>query len=179
MGSGQCAGQSGHPRRAWFRTWVARETGWGRATWDDLITIHVSTLWQCDFLCKRSLTPKEFRDPFAIVVLHVGSKRVYISPATAHPNEVWVNKQAADFLKHVKMYKLPAEYLMHDRDMKFTTSFDKALREGGLKIKEAAYQTSPPRRPGALSAARTPNETVWSFRFFGYLPVWRDRTIPT
>ena len=30
---------------------------------------------------------------------------------------------------------------MHDRDTKFTASFDTALRKGGLKIKKAAYRS--------------------------------------
>ncbi len=30
---------------------------------------------------------------------------------------------------------------MHDRDTKFTASFDNAIREGGLKIKKAAYRS--------------------------------------
>jgi putative transposase len=78
---------------------------------------------------------------FVIVFLHVGSRRVHISPATAHPNEAWVKEQADDFLKHLKKSKLPAEYLMHDRDTMFTASFDTALRKGGLKIKKAAYRS--------------------------------------
>jgi putative transposase len=113
----------------------------GLGTWDEFITIHASTLWQCDFLCKPSLTPKGFRDLFVIVFLHVGSRRVYISPTTAHPNEAWVQEQASDFLKHVKKTKLPAEVLMHDRDTKFTASFDKALRKSGLQIKKTAFRS--------------------------------------
>jgi hypothetical protein len=35
---------------------------------------------------QRSLTPKGFRDLFVIVFLHVGSRRVFVSPATSHPN---------------------------------------------------------------------------------------------
>jgi putative transposase len=113
----------------------------GLGTWDEFITIHASTLWQCDFLCKRSLTPKGFRDLFVIVFLHVGSRRVFVSPSTAHPHEAWVTEQANDFLKHVKKSKLPAEVLMHDRDCKFTASFDKTLRNGGLEINRSPYRS--------------------------------------
>jgi putative transposase len=113
----------------------------GVGTWDEFITIHAATLWQCDFLCKRSLTPKGFRDLFVIVFLHVGTRRVFITPATANPNEAWVNEQAKDFLKHTKKSKLGADILMHDRDSKFTASFDKTLRGGGVQVKRSPYRS--------------------------------------
>ena len=45
----------------------------GLGTWDEFITIHASTLWQCDLLCERSLTPKGFQDltviaPFGLAI---------------------------------------------------------------------------------------------------------------
>ena len=120
----------------------------GLGTWDEFITIHASTLGQCDFLCKRSLTPKGFRDLFVIVFLHVGSRRVFITPATAHPNDAWVQKQASDFLKHVKKTKLPAEVLMHDRDTKFTAKFCDIIESDGPKFVEIAPR-SPNMNPHA------------------------------
>jgi putative transposase len=99
----------------------------GLGTWDEFITILASTLWQCDFLYKRSLTSKGFRDLFVIVFLHVGTRRVFITPATANPNEAWVSEQANAFLMHVTKSKFGADTLTDDRDCKFTTSFGKTL----------------------------------------------------
>ncbi len=71
---------------------------------------------------------------------------MFVSPSTVHPYETWVKEQAADFSKHVKKAKLPADVLMHDRDTKFTAAFDKLLREGGLRIKRKAYRSPDPCR---------------------------------
>jgi putative transposase len=36
---------------------------------------------------------------------------------------------------------LPAEVLMHDRDTKFTVSFDRTLRDGGVQVKRSTYRS--------------------------------------
>src|SRR5580698_4601189 len=66
----------------------------GVGTWDEFLKIHAATLWQCDFFCKRVLTPKGFRYLFVLAFLHVGTRRVFLTPATDHPNEAWVSEQA-------------------------------------------------------------------------------------
>jgi len=54
----------------------------GVGTWDELLKIHATSLWQCDFLSKKVLTPKGLRDLFVLVFLHVGTRRVYVTSAT-------------------------------------------------------------------------------------------------
>ena len=99
----------------------------GVGTWDEFLKIHAATLWQCDFLSVRALTPKGFRDLFLLVSLHVESRRVFLSPATYHPNESWVCDQARAFAKHVQQSSLGADIVMHDRDSKFSAAFDAEL----------------------------------------------------
>lgn len=60
-------------------------------TGDEFTKIHAATLCQCDFVSKRIVTPKGLRDAFLLVFLHVVTRRVFISPATQHPNEACVN----------------------------------------------------------------------------------------
>jgi putative transposase len=113
----------------------------GHGTWDEFIKIHAATLWQCDFVSKRIVTPRGLRDAFLLVFLHVETRRVFISSATHHPNEAWVNEQAAAFLKHAKKARLGAEVIMHDRDTKFARSFDASLEEAGLRVQWTAYRS--------------------------------------
>jgi putative transposase len=113
----------------------------GLGTWDEFIKIHAATLWQCDFFSKRIVTAKGLRDAFVLVFLHVQSRRVFLSPATRHPNEAWVKAQAASFLKHVKKSRIGADIVMHDRDGKFTASFDEALKAGGLRVQRTPYRS--------------------------------------
>ena len=105
----------------------------GVGTWDEFLKIHAATLWQCDFFSKRVLTPRGFRLLFVMTFLHVGSRRVFLTPATQHPNEAWVIEQAEAFVHHMRAKRLSAETIMHDRDTKFTADFDAALKKAGIE----------------------------------------------
>ena len=61
-----------------------------------------------------------------------GTRRVFVTPATQHPNEAWVTEQAEAFVRHARAKKLGAEIIMHDRDTKFTAGFDAVLKKAGL-----------------------------------------------
>jgi len=113
----------------------------GAGTWDEFLKIHAATLWQCDFFSKKVLTIKGFRDLFLMVFLHVETRRVFISPATYHPNEEWVKEQAEAFLQHTKETGLETKMVMHDRDTKFTASFDEILKSADLKVMKAAHRS--------------------------------------
>lgn len=113
----------------------------GEGTWDDFLKQHAATLWQCDFYSKKALTLKGFRDLFILVFLHVESRRVYITPSTFHPNEEWVKEQATAFVEHVCESDLDLKMLMHDRDTKFTASFDSIIDAAGADLKQTAFRS--------------------------------------
>ena len=81
----------------------------GEGTWDEFLTRHAATLVQCDFLNKRIWTPKGLRDVFVLVFLHVGTRRVFVSPTTTNPTEAWVREQTQTYLQHAKTDKLPVK----------------------------------------------------------------------
>jgi len=112
----------------------------GIGTWDEFLKIHAATLWQCDFMTVKSLTAKGFRDLFVLVFLHVETRRAFVTTATYHPNEAWVCEQAKAFVKHAQKSGLGADIVMHDRDTKFTASFDAALGSAGLRVQKAAFR---------------------------------------
>jgi putative transposase len=113
----------------------------GEGTWDEFLKIHAKTLWQCDFFAKKVLTLKGFRDLYILIFLHVETRRVYITPSTFHPNEEWMKEQATEFLEHAKEQDLGVTILMHDRDTKFTKSFDAMFNTGDSETKETAFRS--------------------------------------
>ena len=113
----------------------------GEGTWDEFLKIHAKTLWQCDFFAKKVLTMKGFRDLYILIFLHVETRQVYISPSTYHPNEEWVTQQAEQFLDHAKEQNLEVKILMHDRDTKFTASFDAIFDDSDRETKETAFRS--------------------------------------
>jgi len=113
----------------------------GVGTWDEFLKLHATTLWQCDFFSKKVLTPKGFRDLFVLVFLHVGTRRVFITPASDRPNDAWVTEQALAFVKHTAETGLGAEIVMHDRDSKFTAAFDATLEQSQLRVHKSPFRS--------------------------------------
>jgi len=107
----------------------------GEKTWDEFIKIHGATLWQTDFLSKRCWTRKGLRDLYLLVFLHVGTRRVFVAPSTAHPNQQWVIEQTKAFLEHSRKEELPAKIVFHDADAKFGAAFDNLLAEQGVQAR--------------------------------------------
>jgi putative transposase len=105
----------------------------GEKTWDEFIKIHADSLWQCDFFCKRVWTLKGLRDFYVLAFLHVGTRRVWTSPCTEHPDNTWVCQQAEAFCEHITDNDLPADIVFHDADTKFTHDFDATLKGHGLR----------------------------------------------
>jgi len=97
------------------------------ATWDDFLSRHAASLWQADFLTQKVLTLNGIRNAFLLVFLHVETRRVIFSPATLHPDEEWVTTQAESFVKEARSSGMRVRFVQHDRDGKFTRSFDRTL----------------------------------------------------
>jgi len=120
----------------------------GPGTWDEFLKRHAKTMWQCDFFSKKVVSKTGLRDLFAIAFLHVESRRVFVTPSTYNPDEAWVLEQAAAFQQYVKGEQLQCKFLMHDRDTKFTKSFDERFSSGTVtgRFKQGhlwALQTTP------------------------------------
>lgn len=113
----------------------------GAGTWDEFLKIHAATLWQCDFFSKRIMTVRGIRHIFVLVFIHVGTRRVFVSPATFHPVESWVKAQAIAFNEHVRSSGLECKIVMHDRDCKFSNFFDEVLAARGREVKKTAYRS--------------------------------------
>jgi len=107
----------------------------GKGTWDEFLKIHADTLWQCDFVSKPMWTMKGLVDLYFIVFLHLGTRRCWITPCTAHPDSAWVSQQAKNFLMAAEDLDLAPTYVMRDNDTKFTAQFDAVVESSGVTIK--------------------------------------------
>ena len=72
---------------------------------------------------------------YLLVFLHLGSRRVWISPSTVQPDSAWVSLQARNFLMVAEDMGLAPEYLMRDNDAKFSGQFDEVFKTSGVQIK--------------------------------------------
>lgn len=55
---------------------------------------HTSTLYTCDFFSKKVWTMQGLVDMYLLVFIHAGSRRIWVSKGTAHPDAAWVAQQA-------------------------------------------------------------------------------------
>jgi putative transposase len=92
---------------------------------------------------------------FVLVILHVGTRRVIVTPSTYHPNAAWMEEQAAAFMRQTKVDKLGADLMMHDRDGKFMATFDAALKQSGVDVKKSA-----PRSPNTVAFVERVIQTI-------------------
>jgi len=108
----------------------------GEGSWDEFLKIHAKTLWACDFLSKKVWTKWGLAEFYILFFVHVGSRRVYVSGMTTHPDTAWVAQQAKNFGIHLAEQGQEATHLIHDRDKKFTAQFDAMLEAAGTEIRK-------------------------------------------
>jgi len=116
--------------------------------WDQFIKLHVNTLVACDFFSKAIWTPFGKRQAFALMFIHVGSRKVWVSPTTYRPDTAWVQQQGRNALMWLEDLGIQATHLIHDRDTKFTKTFDQLIRVDEIKIVK-----SPVKAPNANAFA--------------------------
>lgn len=72
--------------------------------------------------------------------IEVGSRRVYFAGCTAHPTRVWVNQQARQILWQLDEQDASIHFLIHDRDTKFSSSFDALFQSEGIRTIQTPIQ---------------------------------------
>jgi hypothetical protein len=108
---------------------------------------HAETMWQCDFACKRKWTVKGMGDVYFLVFIHLGSRRIWISPSTDNPTGDWTSQQARNFQMHIDDNDLKCTYLCRDNDTKYVKDFDAVFTSSNCKIGSSPIQ---PGRWGTL-----------------------------
>ena len=88
----------------------------------------MNTMVACDFFCKKVWTPLGTKLAYVLVFVHLGSRRVFASPATLHPNSDWMQQQSRNLRMWAEEQAIDLRFLIHDRDTKFTEAFDESFK---------------------------------------------------
>jgi putative transposase len=62
--------------------------------WTTFVSAHMESLIACDFFTKPIHTPTGKHFAYSLIFIHLGSRRVYCSSSTYHPDTQWVIQQA-------------------------------------------------------------------------------------
>lgn len=71
---------------------------------------------------------------YVLFFIEHATRRVRLAGCTTNPNTVWVTQQARQMMWELEDRAPPIRYLIHDRDKKFTQSFDTVFESGGIRI---------------------------------------------
>ena len=104
-------------------------------TWSEFLKRHAETLWQCDFASKRKWTIAGMIDVYFLVFIHLGSRRIWISPCTDNPTGDWTSQQARNFQMHIDDNELKCGILCRDNDAKYVDNFDAVFNSSGCRVK--------------------------------------------
>jgi len=101
--------------------------------WRKFIAIHMNVMVACDFFCKTIWTPLGRKTAYVLAFIHLGSRKVFLSPSTCNPTGVWMQQQARNASMWAEDEGIDVRFLIHDRDTKFTEAFDEHFRrdDGG------------------------------------------------
>jgi transposase InsO family protein len=83
----------------------------------------------CDFFTVETITLRRY---YVLFFIELGSRRVHLAACTTNPTGAWVTQQARN-LSFTRLFER-TRFLIHDRDSKFSASFDEVFRSEGIKV---------------------------------------------
>jgi putative transposase len=121
-------------------------------SWRDFLKAQAASIVACDFV---SVDTVFLRRLYVLVFIELKTRIVHIAGVTANPTGEWVTQQARNFIGVMTERAEPMRFLIHDRDTKFTVSFDEVFRSEGLRI--------------IRTPVRAPRANAFMERWFGTL----------
>jgi putative transposase len=96
--------------------------------WRAFLRQQAAGIMACDFFTVDTIWLHRL---YVLFFIEVGTRRVHLAGVTAHPDGAWVAQQARNLLMREHR---PLQFLIRDRDAKFTRAFDDVFRSGGAEV---------------------------------------------
>jgi putative transposase len=77
---------------------------------------------------------------YVLFFFELSMRRVYVAGCTSQPNSVWVTQQARQLLWQFQDEQRTMRFLIHDRDKKFTASFNTVFAAEGIETILTPYR---------------------------------------
>jgi transposase InsO family protein len=114
-------------------------------TWKQFLTAQARAIVACDFFTVDTVF---FQRLYVLFFLELATRQVHVVGITAHPTGAWVAQQARNLLMTLQEHADRLQFLVRDRDTKFTAAFDAVFTAAGIDIIR-----TPPQAPRANSHA--------------------------
>ncbi|MBF0422816.1 MAG: transposase [Magnetococcales bacterium] len=102
--------------------------------WLTFIKAHLESVVACDFFTKDIFTPMGKLTAYALVFIHLGSRRVFCSAPIYSPDSAWVTQQARNALMWCDEQGLKPRFLIRDADTKFSGPFNEVWKSEGGRV---------------------------------------------
>ena len=119
-----------------------------RQSWRSFLRQQAASMLACDFFTVETLG---FQRIYVLFFLSLATRRVEFIACTANPDGAWVTQQARNLVMQLGEREPQFRLLIHDRDTKFSRSFDEVFRSEGINVIR-----TPVRAPNANANAEDP-----------------------
>ncbi len=112
----------------------------GEGSWDEFIKRHADSLWQCDFISRRIVTPTGIRQAFILAFIHVQSRRVFLSPATMKQTPEWIAEQSEIIVDRARSHGLKVGQITRDNDGAYSKNFDEMMKKQRVGVVNTSFR---------------------------------------
>ncbi len=101
------------------------------SSWRTFLAHYKTEVMACDFF---TIETAWLKTEYIMFFVELGSRRVHIAGCTANPTSAWVTEQARQISWKIQDGEVPIRFVTHDRDTKFTTTFDRVFTSEDITI---------------------------------------------
>ncbi len=98
-------------------------------SWRQFLRQQAASMLACDFFTVETVSLRRF---YVLFFIELDSRRVHLAGCTTNPSGAWVTQQARN-LSFTGLFER-MRFLIHDRDSKFSGTFDEVFRSEGIKV---------------------------------------------
>ncbi len=121
-------------------------------TWSEFLRAQASGILACDFFTVETALLKTL---YVLFFIEIGTRAVHVTAATSNPDSAFVTQQARNLAMSLAEESAQVEFLIRDRDAKFSRSFDDVFVGEGMRVIR-----TPIRAPNANAFAERWVETL-------------------
>ncbi len=96
-------------------------------SWREFLRQQAASVLACDFFTVETISLRRYY----VLFIELGSRRVHLAGCTTNPTGAWVTQPARNLSFTGVLER--TRFLIHDRDSKFSGSFDEVFRSEGIK----------------------------------------------
>jgi transposase InsO family protein len=102
-------------------------------SWGQFLKLHWEVLAATDFFTVEVATWHGFVTYYVLFVMELATRRVHIAGITPHPTAAFMQQCARQLTDPFDGFLVGKQYLIRDRDTKFTPAFDGLLKDSGVE----------------------------------------------